>query len=73
MCLILNTRCGIKEEIQELALLNAKPVNMPPINQDPTSPNDTRIKKKYPKCASVKIPAVINTLILGLTNFLIYC
>ena len=73
MYLMLNTRCGIKEEIQELYLLKANPVNMPPINQAPTSPSDTGMIKKCPKCAIVKIPAVINTLFLGDINFMMYC
>ena len=73
MLLILATRCGIEEEIQELALLNANPVNMPTINQNPILPIDTGNKKKAPKCARVKIAAVTNTLILGAINFLMYC
>ena len=73
MCLILNTKWGIKEEIQELALLNANPVNKPNINKAARAPIEKGIVKKCMKWASVKIPAVINTLISALKNFLIYC
>ena len=69
----LNTKCGIKEEIQEFDLLNAKPVNIPTKNEKPIGISDTGVEKKIPKCANAKIPAVINTLFLGVTNFLMYC
>jgi hypothetical protein len=69
----LNTKCGTKEEIQELYLLKANPVNMPPTNQVTALPSDTGMIKNGPKCAIAKIPAVMNTLNLGVTNFLICC
>lgn len=63
----------MKEEIQELYLLNANPVSMPNTNKATTSSSETEREKKCPQCAIAKIPAVIKTLILGVVNFLIYC
>jgi hypothetical protein len=67
----LTTRCGIKDEIHELYLLKANPVNMPITNQATRLPSDTGMIKKCPRCAIVKIPALINTLILEVVYFFI--